>query len=65
MKKTISVLLITVLLFCSAGVSTLALSGRVDKNVVEFSKKATANLLGKVLYTSSLKMKNAFSRSDA
>ena len=43
MKKTISVLLITVLLFCSAGVSTLALSGRVDKNVVEFSKKAAVD----------------------
>ena len=38
---------------------------KANDEIVEFSKKETSNLLGKVLYTSSLKMKNAYSRSDA
>ena len=33
--------------------------------ISEFIKKETTNVLEKVLYTASLKMKNAFSRSDA
>ena len=38
---------------------------KANCEIVEFAKKETSNLLGKVLYTSSLKMKNAYSRSDA
>ena len=38
---------------------------KANNVIVEFAKKETSNLLGKVLYTSSLKMKNAYSRSDA
>ena len=36
-----------------------------NNEIAEFTKKETNNLLGKVLYTASLKMKNAYSRSDA
>ena len=36
-----------------------------NKEIAELFKKETSNVLGKVLYTSSLKMKNAYSRSDA
>ena len=36
-----------------------------NNEIAEFTKKETSNLLGKVLYTASLKMKNAYSRSDA
>ena len=36
-----------------------------NNEISEFTKKETTNVLGKVLYTASLKMKNAFSRSDA
>ena len=36
-----------------------------NNEISEFTKKETAEVLGKVLYTASLKMKNAFSRSDA
>jgi dipeptidase len=36
-----------------------------NNEIVEFFKKETTNVLGKVLYTASLKMKNAYSRSDA
>ena len=36
-----------------------------NNEIAEFTKKETTNLLGKVLYTASLKMKNAYSRSDA
>ena len=36
-----------------------------NNEIAEFTKKETTNLLGKVLYTASLKMKNAFARSDA
>jgi len=36
-----------------------------NNEIVEFTKKETSDLLSKVLFTSSLKMKNAFSRSDA
>jgi len=36
-----------------------------NNEIVEFIKKETSDLLSKVLYTSSLKMKNAYSRSDA
>ncbi|ORX56689.1 hypothetical protein BCR36DRAFT_580994 [Piromyces finnis] len=36
-----------------------------NNEIANFVKKETSDLLGKVLYTSSLKMKNAFSRSDA
>ena len=36
-----------------------------NNEIAEFTKKETSSLLGKVLYTASLKMKNAYSRSDA
>ena len=36
-----------------------------NNEIVDFFKKETTNTLGKVLYTASLKMKNAYSRSDA
>ena len=36
-----------------------------NNEIVEFFKKETTDVLGKVLYTASLKMKNAYSRSDA
>ncbi len=36
-----------------------------NNEIAEFTKKETTNVLGKVLYTASLKMKNAYSRSDA
>ena len=36
-----------------------------NNEIVEYFKKETTNVLGKVLYTASLKMKNAYSRSDA
>ena len=38
---------------------------KANSEIAEYFKKETSNLLGKVLYTASLKMKNAFSRSDA
>ena len=38
---------------------------KANNEIAEFVKKETSNLLGKVLYTASLKMKNAYSRSDA
>ena len=38
---------------------------KANNEIAEFVKKETANVLGKVLYTASLKMKNAYSRSDA
>ena len=36
-----------------------------NNEIAEYFKKETANLLGKVLHTASLAMKNAYSRSDA
>ena len=36
-----------------------------NNEIAEFTKKETANVLGKVLYTASMAMKNAYSRSDA
>ena len=36
-----------------------------NNEIVECFKKETTEVLGKVLYTASLKMKNAYSRSDA
>jgi len=36
-----------------------------NNEIADFTKKETSDLLSKVLYTASLKMKNAFSRSDA
>jgi dipeptidase len=36
-----------------------------NNEIADFTKKETSDLLGKVLFTASLKMKNAFSRSDA
>ena len=36
-----------------------------NNEIAEFTKKETSSLLGKVLYTASLKMKNAYSRSDS
>jgi dipeptidase len=36
-----------------------------NNEIADYFKKETTNVLGKVLYTSSLKMKNAYSRSDA
>ena len=36
-----------------------------NNEIVEFTKKETSNVLAKVLHTASLKMKNAYSRSDA
>ena len=36
-----------------------------NNEIVDFFKKETTNTLGKVLYTASLKMKNAYSISDA
>ena len=36
-----------------------------NNEIVEFTKKETTNVLGKVLYTASMAMKNAYSRSDA
>ena len=36
-----------------------------NNEIVECFKKETTNVLAKVLYTASLKMKNAYSRSDA
>ena len=36
-----------------------------NNEIADFFKKETTNVLGKVLYTASLKMKNAYSRSDA
>ncbi len=38
---------------------------KANNEIAESVKKETANVLGKVLYTASLKMKNAYSRSDA
>ena len=38
---------------------------KANEEIAEFVKKETSNLLGKVLYTASLGMKNAYSRSDA
>jgi hypothetical protein len=36
-----------------------------NNEIAEFTKKETTNVLGKVLYTASMAMKNAYSRSDA
>ena len=36
-----------------------------NNEIADFFKKETTNVLGKVLYTASLHMKNAYSRSDA
>ena len=36
-----------------------------NEEIAEFVKRETTDVLGKVLYTASLQMKNAFSRSDA
>ena len=36
-----------------------------NEEIAEYWKKETTNCLGKVLHTASLKMKNAYSRSDA
>ncbi len=36
-----------------------------NNEIAEFTKKETANVLGKVLFTASMAMKNAFSRTDA
>ena len=36
-----------------------------NNEIVEFTKKETSNVLAKVLHTASLKMKNAYSKSDA
>ena len=33
-----------------------------NNEIAEFTKKETTNVLGQVLYTESLKMKNAYSR---
>ena len=38
---------------------------KANNEMAEYFKKEATNLLGKVLYSASLKMKNAFSRSDA
>ena len=38
---------------------------KANEEIAEFVKKETTDVLGKVLYTSSLQMKNAYSRSDA
>ena len=38
---------------------------KVNNEIADFFKKETSNVLSKVLYTASLKMKNAYSRSDA
>lgn len=43
MKKILSIFLIIVLLVSAAGVSALALSGRIDEKVVENSKKAAVD----------------------
>ena len=49
----------------SEGNSTKKLLEEANNEIAEFFKKETTNVLGKVLYTASLKMKNAYSRSDA
>ena len=36
-----------------------------NEEIAQYWKKETTNVLGKVLHTASLKMKNAYSRSDA
>ena len=36
-----------------------------NEEIAQYWKKETTNCLGKVLHTASLKMKNAYSRSDA
>ena len=36
-----------------------------NNEIAEYTKKETTNVLGKVLYTASLGMKNSYSRSDA
>ena len=36
-----------------------------NNEIAEYTKKETTNVLGKVLYTASMAMKNAYSRSDA
>ena len=38
---------------------------KVNNEIADFFKKETSNVLSKVLYTASLKMKNAYSRCDA
>ena len=38
---------------------------KANEEIAEFVKKETTDVLGKVLYTASLQMKNAYSRSDA
>ena len=38
---------------------------QANEEIAQFTKKETTDLLGKVLHTASLKMKNAYSRSDA
>ena len=43
MKKILSVLLIAIMLVSAAGISTLALSGRVDADTAENSKKAAVD----------------------
>ena len=37
----------------------------VNEDICQIFKKETTDTLGKVLHTASLKMKNAYSRSDA
>ena len=50
--------------FISGGVSEKFLE-ECNQTISDYFQKETSNLLGKVLFTASLGMKNAYARSDA